>query len=116
MRNPFFRINLDSNIPRSLEKPPKLGNYNSTKDLDKHVDHVETMLDHHHPCGVVKCKIFTPTVKRAAMMWFNTSPNGCINSRKELYDSFTYQFISRKWKLTIIVVLSWIKQRKKENF
>lgn len=112
MRSPFSRRILDRRIPKCLEKPPKLDSYKCMGDLD---EHVHTMFDYYHPCGIVKCKLFVLTLKGVVITWFKTLPDSCINSWKELYVSFTTQITARKQKPTTIVVLTMIYQKKKET-
>ncbi|MCI10403.1 hypothetical protein A2U01_0031496, partial [Trifolium medium] len=38
-RTPFTLRILESRVPRTLEKPPKLETYDGTKDPDEHVEH-----------------------------------------------------------------------------
>ncbi|MCH95345.1 hypothetical protein A2U01_0016320, partial [Trifolium medium] len=38
---------LESRIPRTLEKPPKLETYDGTTDPDEHVKHIDTVLDYY---------------------------------------------------------------------
>lgn len=46
--NPLVIRILGSSIPKSLEKSLKLDNYNKTEDPDKHIEHMDIMLDYHH--------------------------------------------------------------------
>jgi hypothetical protein len=41
-----------------------------TVDLDKHVEHIDTVLDYHEVQVVAKCKLFVVTLKGPTMTWF----------------------------------------------
>lgn len=75
---------------------------------------MDTFLDYHHAQGAIKCKIFVLTLKRVVMTWFNTLPHGYINYGKELCDSFTIQYTTRKHQPNKIAILGMIHQKKKE--
>lgn len=47
-RNPFLKHIFDSKIQKSLEKPPKLDNYDGLGNLDENIEHVDTILDYYH--------------------------------------------------------------------
>lgn len=64
---PFRRKIDDWDIPRSLEKPPKLVYYDITWNPKEHVKHVDNSLDYHQVRGVVKCKLSLLTLKEATM-------------------------------------------------
>ncbi|MCI30264.1 hypothetical protein A2U01_0051473, partial [Trifolium medium] len=46
-RTPFTLRILESRIPRTLEKPPKLETYDGTTDPDEHLEHIDTVLDYY---------------------------------------------------------------------
>ncbi|MCI30333.1 hypothetical protein A2U01_0051542, partial [Trifolium medium] len=46
-RNRFTLRILESRIPRTLEKPPKMETYDGTTDPDEHLEHFDTVLDYY---------------------------------------------------------------------
>lgn len=93
-------------IHKLLEKSPKRDNYDGIGDPYERVEPIETMLDYHHIRSVVNCMLFVMTLKDATMTWFKNLPGGYINSWKKLCNSFTTQFMVRKWKPKIIAILN----------
>src|SRR4051812_883541 len=83
---------LDGHIPKSLENPLNLDNYDMAGDPGEHNKHVDIMLDYHHGQRIVKCKLFVLIIKWAIMTWFKILLVGSIDSLKELYDFFTVHF------------------------
>lgn len=58
---------IDCIIPKYLENPLMLEIYDSTIDTNKHIKHVDIDLDYHQVRDVVKCKLFSLTLKWATM-------------------------------------------------
>ncbi|MCI30529.1 hypothetical protein A2U01_0051738, partial [Trifolium medium] len=69
-RTPFTLRILESRIPRTLEKPPKLETYDRTTDPNKHLEHIDTVLDYYQAEAATKCRLFMLTLKGVAMTWF----------------------------------------------
>lgn len=65
---------LDGRIPRFLEKPPKLQDYNGDEDPKEHVEHVDDRLNYYHSDGDIKCKLFVLTMIESSRDWYKTFP------------------------------------------
>lgn len=102
---------LNSRIPKSLDKPPKLDIYNCKGDPNEHVEHIDTILNYYHSRGVVDCKLFVLALKGYIMKRFKTLCDDCISSYKELSDFFIVQLTVWKLKPITIVILSGIQQK-----
>ncbi|MCH95186.1 hypothetical protein A2U01_0016161, partial [Trifolium medium] len=59
---PFIRQIIESFIPRTLEKLPKLESYDKTVDRDEHVECIDIVLDYQSSRGTVKYKLFVLTL------------------------------------------------------
>ncbi|XP_058783691.1 uncharacterized protein LOC131658413 [Vicia villosa] len=76
-----FRSPLSENIrrarlPRGMEKPPVLDQYDGTTDSDDHIRSIEVVMDYHVVKGSIKCRIFPTTLRKGAMTWYiNLRPN-----------------------------------------
>lgn len=114
-KNLIFTLILECRVPKSLEKPLKLQNYDGTRDLDEHVKHVDDHLAYYHVDKVVKCKLFALTLSESFMSLCNSIPNGSIDSWIDLSEVFTAYLTAKKRKLTIMVLLIKITQGKKET-
>lgn len=97
-----------------MKKPPKIWSYDGTEELDKHVEHVDNILNYYHTQGIVKCKFCALTLIGAAMRWFKTLPYGSVGSWKDICDTFIAQFISQKQPFITMVILSKATQKNKE--
>lgn len=86
----LFRHILDSWIPKSLEKPPKLDSYDEIDDPDEHVENVDIVLP--SPQKRSEVQIICPNPQGEAMTWFKTLPDCYIDSWKKLCNSFTAQY------------------------
>lgn len=99
---------LDSTIPKSLEKPLKLGENNRKGNLDKHVQLVNKQLNYFHANEASKFKLFALTLIGLARLWFNALPDESIESWTNFCERFTTDFTSLKWQPEIVVALSEI--------
>lgn len=69
------------------------------------------MLDYYHAQVTVKCMLFSLTLTRSIMNWFNILLDGSINSLRNLCEAFN----ARKRKPMTMFVLSKINKEKKET-
>ncbi|XP_058733722.1 uncharacterized protein LOC131605375 [Vicia villosa] len=75
-------------LPRGMEKPPALDQYDGTTDPDDHIRSIEAVMDYHVVRGSIKCRIFPTTLRKGAMTWYrNLRPNS-IHSWTELKELF----------------------------
>lgn len=102
---------LNNRILKSIEKTLKLQSNDGNGDTNKHIEHVDNMLDYYHTQVIVKCKLFSLTSTRSIMNWFNILLDGSINSLRNLCEAFN----ARKRKPTTMVILSRINQEKKDT-
>lgn len=63
------------------------------------------MLEYYHTQEMVKCNIFPLTMTRAAIMSFETLPDGSIHSWKDLYDAFDAPYFKRIFEDTSLRLL-----------
>ncbi|XP_058746082.1 uncharacterized protein LOC131618952 [Vicia villosa] len=54
-------------LPRGMEKPPVLDQYDGTTDPDDHIRSIEAVMDYHVVRGSIKCRIFPTTLRKGAM-------------------------------------------------
>jgi hypothetical protein len=87
---------LESRIPGTLEKPPKLETYDGTTDPDKHLEHIDIVLDYYQAQETIKCKLFVLTLKGAVMTWFKGLEDNSIRLWRELCIAYPSHFTARK--------------------
>lgn len=115
-REPFTCRITDHSIPKSLEKLLKLESYDRRDDLDKHLEHIDIVLDYHQEKSLAKCKLFILTLKCEVMMWFRGFKDNLIDSWRTFSEEFTSSLLHEARKPKTIIVLSAIVQGKKEIF
>ncbi|MCH86816.1 hypothetical protein A2U01_0007676, partial [Trifolium medium] len=114
-RTPFTLKILETRIPRTLKKPPKLEIYDGTTDQDEHLKYIDTVLDYYQSQGAKKCRLFVLTLKGAAMTWFKGLEDDSIDSWRELCKAFSSHFIARKRQPKTMASLSNIVQGREES-
>lgn len=106
---------LESKIPKSMEKLPKVGEYNGKGYLDKHIQLINERLSYLTLDETSKFKIFSLDLAVPAILWFNNLPNGSIKSWINLSEKFSVNYTSWKRRLVIEATLSGIILGKKES-
>ena len=81
-RGPLSREILNTKLPRGLEKPPPLGQYDGTTDPDEHIENIDALLDYRGVRGAIKCRLFPTTLRKGAMTWYKSLPRESITSWK----------------------------------
>lgn len=109
----FVQI-LESMIPNSKEKLPKLTHYEGKEDPNEHVQLVDKQLIYFGVEEPFKCKLFALILVGPIWLWFNDLPDGCIGSLMEFHKSFFIQFTARNRCHIIETTLTGIVPRKKE--
>lgn len=79
LKYPLSTLILDSEIPKSLEKPPKLNNYSKKGDSNEHVQHVGNRLNYYHTNKKAQCKLITLNLTESSMIWFKSLPNRSVD-------------------------------------
>lgn len=82
----------ESMIPKSMEKPPKLTDYDGKGDPNENEQLVDKQLNYFGGYEASKCKLFTLTLVGPTRLRFNDLPDGCIYSCVELHKRFSKQF------------------------
>lgn len=85
---------LESKIPKFMEKPPKLGEYDGKGDPDEHFQLINEQLNYFNADEAYKCKMFALTLVRPARLWFNGLPDMSIKSWNDFYEWFYMHFSS----------------------
>ena len=57
-------------IPKGMEKPPLLKEYDDIADPVDHVDGFEVTLHYHNVGGPIKCSLFPRTLRKTTMDWY----------------------------------------------
>lgn len=79
---------IESHMPKSLEKPPKLKEYDVKRDPDEHVKHVDDLLNYCHADEMVKWKLFALTLIRLAKLWLKVLLDENVDSWIDLCNNF----------------------------
>ncbi|GAU40250.1 hypothetical protein TSUD_219610 [Trifolium subterraneum] len=66
-KGPLSRQIMDLELPRALQKPPKLGKYDGLTDPDIHIQNIDAILNYQAVRGGIKCRIFPTTLVEGAM-------------------------------------------------
>lgn len=104
----------DNRIPKSMEKPPNMGEYKGNGYPDENVQLVNKRLKYLNADKSSKCKMFMLTLIGSIRLWFNALPNGSIKSWTHFYERFTAHCTVHKRKPVTITSLNGINQGKKE--
>lgn len=83
-------------IPKSMDKPSKLNDYDGKGDQKDHMMHVDDQMSYLNANNVTKCMLFVLTLVEPSQLWFNVLSDRCANSWKEFRKRFYVQFIARK--------------------
>lgn len=75
-----------------LEKPPKLGIYDDTYDLDEHIENINAFVDYRGDPNVIKYRLFLTTMRQGAMTWYKSLPDESITSWKGFNKLFSRHF------------------------
>ncbi|WP_342965240.1 hypothetical protein, partial [Paraburkholderia sp. JHI2823] len=102
-------------IPKGMERPPKLEEYDSISDPMDHIDRFKTMLDYHNIGGPIKCRLFPTTLRKIAMDWYKNLAPGSINSWRNLKNQFISSFTASRRHPKIEASLEAIVQRSEET-
>lgn len=87
---------LNVTLPR-LQKP-SLEQYDSSGDLDDHVQNYRTTMKLHGENDSRLCMAIPTTLKKLAQKWYISLLSGSIHSIKDLAYAFHNQFVSRQKK------------------
>ena len=71
---------MEAPIPRGMEKPPLLKEYDGISNHVDHVDGFEAMLHYHNVEGPIKCRLFPITLRKTTMDWYKNLSPGSITS------------------------------------
>lgn len=109
------RAVLEAPFPVGLEKPPPLGTYYRTTDLDEHIENIDVVLDYRGVPGVIKCRLFSTTLRKGAMTWYKSLSDESITSWKGLNRHFSRHFTASRKHPRSEVSLEAIIQGKYES-
>ena len=60
---------MEAPIPRGMEKPTQRKEYDDIVDRVDHINRFEAMLHYHNTGGLIKCRLFSTTLRKTAMDW-----------------------------------------------
>lgn len=63
-----------------MERPPSLGIYDGTSDLDDHIENIKAMLNYCIVWGVIKCRLFPTTFRKGVTTWYKSLASNSIHS------------------------------------
>lgn len=106
---------LDIKIPKSMEKPPKLGESNGKEDSDEHMQFFNDQLNYSSVEESSKWKLFALTLVGPTRLWFNSLSSESIESWIYFCEQFSMHFTAQKRKLVFVAALSEIVKGKKES-
>lgn len=122
-KHPLCTNMLESQIPKSLEKPHMLNKYDWKWDSNEHVQLVDDCLNYIHAYDSFKCKLFVLTLMGSARLWFKALPNGSIEAWTNIFESFTIYYRPEKetsdnrylkrdntWKEGELTIIRWVVQ------
>ncbi|XP_058724210.1 uncharacterized protein LOC131595762 [Vicia villosa] len=95
-RSPLSASIRRARLPRGMEKPPALDQYDGTTDPDDHIRSIEAVMDYHVVRGSIKCRIFPTTLRKGAMNWYRNLPSNSIHSWTELKELFLSHFTASR--------------------
>lgn len=83
---------MESKIPKSMQKPLKLEEYNGKGEHGKHVQLVNEWLNYYSADNASKLKLLGSTLVAPDILWFNGLLDGCIESWTIFYNRLTTRF------------------------
>jgi hypothetical protein len=101
-------------LPPGLEKPPVMDIYDGSTDPNDHIENIEVVLDWRRVRGAIKCKLFSTTLRKGAMIWYKGLPPQSIDSWTELCHQFTAHFTAWRKHPPTVSSLEAIVQRDDE--
>jgi hypothetical protein len=75
---------LNTPLPKGLEKPPNLGQYDGQGDPDDHIAHIDVELVYRRVKGPIRCRLFATTLKKGVLDWYKSLAPGSITSWSQL--------------------------------
>ena len=87
---------MEAPIPKEMEKPPLLNEYNDIADLVDHIDEFETMIHYHNIGGPIKCRLFPMMMIKITMDRYKNLSSGSITSWRSLKNQFINNFTASR--------------------
>jgi hypothetical protein len=87
---------LNTTLPKGLEKPPSLGQYDGQGDPDDHIAQINVNLQYRWVKGPIRCRLFATTLKKGALDRNKSLPPGSITSWDQQCTMFSRQFIASR--------------------
>ncbi|XP_016208058.1 uncharacterized protein LOC107648738 [Arachis ipaensis] len=97
-------------LPKYFDKPTDM-RYDRTQDPQEHLMAFETRINLEGVGNAVRCRVFSVTLARPAIWWFNALPQGSIMSFSDITHNFLAQFTTRIAKAKHLINLLGITQR-----
>jgi hypothetical protein len=105
---------LNTPLPKGLEKPPSLGQYDGQGDPDDHIAHINVNLQYQRVKGPIRCRLFPTTLKKGALDWYKSLPPGSITSWGQLCTLFSRHFTASRRHPKTVASLEAIVQKENE--
>ncbi|XP_042439900.1 uncharacterized protein LOC122025196 [Zingiber officinale] len=97
---PFSARILNERLPKGY-RAPSIGEYDGSKDPEKHLRKFKNAALLHQYSDAVKCRVFLNTLSRSALKWFDGLPQGSITYFLDFKMTFLHRFaISKKYQKT----------------
>jgi hypothetical protein len=106
---------LNTPLPKGLEKPSSLGQYDGQGDPDDHISHINVQLQYRRVKGPIRCRLFATTLKKGALDWYKSLAPGSITSWGQLYQLFSRQFTASRRHPKTVASLEAIIQKENES-
>ncbi|CAJ2646924.1 unnamed protein product [Trifolium pratense] len=114
-RCPLSKDILRKHIPKGFERPPTLPAYDGLTDPDDHIANVNANLDFRNISGAIRCRLFSTTLRKGAMTWYQSMPPQSIHSWRDLTDQFCRHFTASRKHPKIVHALEAIYQAEEET-
>lgn len=101
-------VDMESKIPKSMEKTPKLRDYDGNGNPYEHMQLVGDQLSYFSTGETSMYKFFELTLVEPTRLWLNGMPDACIDFWTNFCKRFFMQFTSRKQRHLTETALSGI--------
>lgn len=111
---PLIDVIMNDLVPPNF-KPPPLESYDGRRDPQEHLTAFDTQMAIIGAHETLKCKLFSGTMKGAALVWFMSLPRHSVVSYSDFTKKFLRHFSDRKHKKASTATLFNTRQRPNES-
>ena len=101
-------------LPRGFKPPTDMEPYDGSSDPQEHINVFKSRMVLAGASDLVRCWVFSITLKKAALKWFNSLPSRSIYKFLDLQSRFLAHFTTCRFKPKLVTSLLGLSERQGE--